>query len=203
MNEQGSHSLYAGWIVAIGRDGRHCCYHVAVPVAVPLAVTHVAKVLSKQTSQLDTIVNDEPAGNGENNLMFEQGTNLSGIQSKQSRFSFFLSLRTTNPLLHPRAYSPRPDEKNIKMCSQRERCQRIRLSMTRRPLNGLFRRAVQCRAQSVVNRLHERSHPNKVSMKKRKEEKSPKGRTGERGLYRVEWGTGNGASGKRGLYGEL
>jgi len=51
---------------------------------------------------------------------------------------------------------------------EEERCQRIRLSMTRRPLNGLFRRAVQCRAQSVVSRLLERSHPNKVSMKKKR-----------------------------------
>lgn len=41
--------------------------------------------------------------------------------------------------------------------------------MTRRPLNKLFRRAVQCRDQSVVNRLHDRSHPNKVSMKKKRE----------------------------------
>ncbi|KAI9039055.1 mitochondrial 37S ribosomal uS4m domain-containing protein [Aspergillus affinis] len=34
--------------------------------------------------------------------------------------------------------------------------------MTRRPLNGLFRRAVQCRDQSVVDRLLDRSHPNKL-----------------------------------------
>ncbi|KAL1962823.1 hypothetical protein VTN77DRAFT_9098 [Rasamsonia byssochlamydoides] len=34
--------------------------------------------------------------------------------------------------------------------------------MTRRPLDGLFRRAVQCRDQSVVDRLLDRSHPNKM-----------------------------------------
>ncbi|KAJ5205988.1 hypothetical protein N7491_003389 [Penicillium cf. griseofulvum] len=39
--------------------------------------------------------------------------------------------------------------------------------MTRRPLNSLFLRAVQCRDQTVVNRLYDRSHPNK---KKEKEE---------------------------------
>ena len=54
-------------------------------------------------------------------------------------------------------------------------CQRIRLSMTRKePLNKLFRHAVQCRDQSVVSRLIDRSHPNKVSMKKKeKEEEDP------------------------------
>lgn len=61
------------------------------------------------------------------------------------------------------------------------KCQRIRLSMTRKPLNKLFRRAVQCRDQSVVGRLHERSHPNKVSMKKKRKRrgKEPEGR----GIY--------------------
>lgn len=63
---------------------------------------------------------------------------------------------------------------------QEERCQRIRLSMTRRPLNGLFRRAVQCRDQSVVSRLLERSHPNKVSMKKKKKKRTGKSVGGTR-----------------------
>lgn len=48
------------------------------------------------------------------------------------------------------------------------KCQRIRLSMTRRPLNRLFRRAVQCRDQTVVGRLYDRDHPNKVSMKRKR-----------------------------------
>ena len=51
--------------------------------------------------------------------------------------------------------------------------------MTRRPLDRLFLRAVQCRDQSVVNRLLDRSHPNKVSMKKRKKKKNPKDVGGE------------------------
>ena len=52
--------------------------------------------------------------------------------------------------------------------------------MTRRPLNGLFRRAVQCRDQFVVDRLHDRSHPDKVSMKKRKrKEENPREQRGE------------------------
>ena len=59
--------------------------------------------------------------------------------------------------------------------------------MTRRPLNRLFRRAVQCRDQSVVNRLLDRSHPNKVSMKK-KRRKKVKRESGGRSLYRTEWG---------------
>ena len=46
VNGQGSNCLYAGWIVAIGRDGRHCCYHVAVPVA----VIHVAKTVQTNHS---------------------------------------------------------------------------------------------------------------------------------------------------------
>lgn len=49
--------------------------------------------------------------------------------------------------------------------------------MTRKPLNKLFRRAVQCRDQSVVDRLHDRGHPNKVSMKKKKKERKDGGRT--------------------------
>ena len=57
--------------------------------------------------------------------------------------------------------------------------------MTRRPLNKLFRRAVQCRDQSVVNRLFDRSHPNKVSMKKK--EKKRKGGGGRR--YLCGWET--------------
>lgn len=63
-----------------------------------------------------------------------------------------------------------------------DRGQRIRLPMTRRPLDGLFRHAVQCRDQSVVDRLLDRSHPNKVSMRKRKEEKVSKGR-GKKGVF--------------------
>lgn len=55
------------------------------------------------------------------------------------------------------------------------RCQRIRLSMTRRPLNRLFRRDVQCRDQSVVDRHVDRSHPNKVSMKKKRKEEEVTG----------------------------
>ena len=43
----------------------------------------------------------------------------------------------------------------------------MRLSMTRVPLNRLFRRDVQCRDQPVVNCLFDHSHPNKVSMKKK------------------------------------
>jgi hypothetical protein len=63
-------------------------------------------------------------------------------------------------------------------------------------LNGLFRRAVQCRDQSVVNRLHDRSHPNKVSMKRRKKE--AESRAERRSLYpAVEPGVR--ASGKRDL----
>jgi hypothetical protein len=54
----------------------------------------------------------------------------------------------------------------------------MRLPMTRKPLDRSFLRAVQCRAESVVDRLHDRSHPNKVSMKKRKERKRSKGRGG-------------------------
>ena len=168
-----------------------------------MAVTHVAK--SCPSRALNCTITNEPAGNGENNLMFEQSTNLSGIQSKKSRFSFFFfKVYGLRILFFTLEHIAQDLMKRIsKVCSQRERCQRIRLSMTRRPLNGLFRRAVQCRAQSVVNRLHERSHPNKVSMKKRKEEKSLKGRTGQRGLYKVGWGMGNGASGKRGVDGAL
>ena len=64
---------------------------------------------------------------------------------------------------------------------QSGRCQRIRLSMTRKPLNKPIRRAVQCRDQSVVDRLHDRGHPNKVSMKKK--EKRRKGRAGRQYLY--------------------
>jgi hypothetical protein len=50
----------------------------------------------------------------------------------------------------------------------------MRLPMTRKPLDELFLRAVQCRDQLVVNRLYDRSHPNKVSMKKRKKKKKSK-----------------------------
>jgi hypothetical protein len=53
--------------------------------------------------------------------------------------------------------------------------------MTRRPLNKLFRRAVQCRDQFVVDRLVDRSHPNKVSMKKK--EKGEEDR-GEQGVFK-------------------
>ena len=53
--------------------------------------------------------------------------------------------------------------------------------MTRKPLNKPIRRAVQCRDQSVVDRLHDRSHPNKVSMKKK--EKKRKEREECRYLY--------------------
>jgi len=63
---------------------------------------------------------------------------------------------------------------------QSGRCQRIRLPMTRRPLDKLFLRAVLCRDQSVVNRLLDRSHPNKVSMKKRKKKKESKDIGGKR-----------------------
>lgn len=58
--------------------------------------------------------------------------------------------------------------------------------MTRRPLNGLFRRAVQCRDQSVVDRLLDRSHPNKVSMKKRKKKKNQR-LEGQAAIYRLLW----------------
>lgn len=86
----------------------------------------------------------------------------------------------SSPSLRPRR---RNDEKT--KGPQSGESQRIRLSMTRRPLNGLFRRAVQCRDQSVVNRLHDRSHPNKVSMKRRKEERQRAG--GRGGLYTLRW----------------
>jgi hypothetical protein len=54
--------------------------------------------------------------------------------------------------------------------------QRIRLPKTRKPLDKPVLRDVQCRDQLVVDRLFDRSHPNKVSMKKRKKEKKSKGR---------------------------
>ena len=48
--------------------------------------------------------------------------------------------------------------------------------MTRKPLNKPLRRAVQCRDQFVVNRLVDRGHPNKVSMKKKKKEEEGRAR---------------------------
>ena len=54
--------------------------------------------------------------------------------------------------------------------------------MTRKePLNRLFRHDVQCRDQSVVSRLVDRSHPNKVSMKKKEKRRGRAG--GEGGIY--------------------
>ena len=60
------------------------------------------------------------------------------------------------------------------MKRRHQRCgksQRIRLPEARKPLDKFFRRAVQCRDQLVVDRLHDRGHPNKVSMKKGKKGK--------------------------------
>ena len=93
---------------------------------------------------------------------------------------------TTKSLLHPRAYSPRPDEKIIDD-PRKERCQRIRLSMTRKPLNGLFRRAVQCRDQSVVKPPSGAQPPKQGKYEEKKRRKKAKGAPGEKGLYRGWW----------------
>lgn len=76
--------------------------------------------------------------------------------------------KITGSLLQELVVDPKLDEEDD---PQGGRCQRIRLSMTRRPLNKLFRRAVQCRDQSVVDRSHDRGHPNKVSMKKKRKKR--------------------------------
>ena len=60
--------------------------------------------------------------------------------------------------------------------------------MTRVPLNKLFRRAVQCRDQPVVNRLIDHSHPNKVSMKKK--EKGEEEAGGRHPYIPFPWGGG-------------
>lgn len=76
---------------------------------------------------------------------------------------------------------PGNDEKNA---PDGEEAKEYACQRPERPLDKPVLRAVQCRDQSVVARLDDRGHPNKVSMRKRKKRKEGKLRGEEGGIYR-------------------
>lgn len=96
------------------------------------------------------------------------------LSYKHALTSHFFSQITSH--LQPRATGSKLDEK----ISTKESAKEYACQWPRRPLNKLFRRAVQCRDQSVVSCLYDRIHPNKVSMKKKRKGEEA---AGEQGIF--------------------